>query len=66
MSALTPHIRVLRWEADALFAQSKQLELVGDANMAAWLVLTSMAFAKVAAADTLEAEERELEAKAHG
>lgn len=56
MTALTPHIRVLRAEAEALLEQAVELRR-GEHFDAAFVVL-SIGHAKCHVADALEAEER--------
>jgi hypothetical protein len=57
MSALTPHIKVLRAEAGKL----EHLAAI-ELNETGKAVLSALAKSKTAAADVLEAEERELQA----
>lgn len=64
MSALSPHIRVLRAEADALFDQAQSLRL-GE-HFAAALVVLAMGDAKRAAANALETEEAALKPPREG
>lgn len=55
MGIMTPHIRVLRAEADALNAEAEELKLTSEQITAAF-VLRGMSIAKLAAAKEIEAE----------
>lgn len=66
MSALTPHIRVLRAEAEALRLQCDEIRGETSQQMTVQMTLLALANSKLVAADALEAEEHEREARLAG